>query len=141
MTPETDRPASATPHLPASAPPPCPRCLTPALLVARYPHSWHNRSGTRVDGLRESVLCRSCDAEDPAADGLLAHLAGVGTEADTDAGTTADTAADADADRPAPPAPGAFTAHLETWLAAVRQRTPDRAGLDAEEARWRAGEL
>jgi len=101
--------------------PPCPRCEVPVLLAARYPHAWCNQAGEHVGGLKESVLCRSCDTGDPAAAGLLelftrdgqlsaAHLT-------------------------------AFGALVQHWLDTVRNRTPDRAALDAEEARWRAGEL
>ncbi|MFE6689385.1 DUF6300 family protein [Streptomyces sp. NPDC057743] len=125
MTPDTGRPTAVTLRLPTSAPPPCPRCRAPVLLVARHPHSWHNGSGVRVDGLRESVLCAGCDADDPAAEGLLAVVAGIGGGD----GALAVTAA------------GAFVARLESWLTAMRHRAPDLDALDAEEVRWRAGEL
>ncbi|MER6047850.1 DUF6300 family protein [Streptomyces sp. NPDC001793] len=125
MTPGAERPAAVTLRTPASAPPPCPRCDTPVLLVARYPHSWHNRSGARVDGLRESVLCAGCDRGDPAADALLALFTEVGTEGETGGRD------------------GEFGVRLGAWLTAVRRRAPRRAAraAEAEEARWRAGEL
>ncbi|MFK0295917.1 DUF6300 family protein [Streptomyces sp. NPDC090442] len=134
MTPDTGRPTTVTLRLPGSAPPPCPRCRAPVLLVARHPHSWHNRSGARVEGLRESVLCGDCDAGDPAAEGLLAVVSAVLAEAGDGADAPAAVASEALAS-------GAFAAHLETWLTAVRHRAPDPAALAAEEARWRAGEL
>ncbi|MBR8642411.1 hypothetical protein KEF29_31490 [Streptomyces tuirus] len=95
----------------------CARCTAPALLVVRYPHTWRNSSGAPVDGLRESVLCGSCDADDPAAEGLLALLTEDG----------------------APPA--RLVDLVGDWLTAVRHRTPDHTDLAAEEARWRAGDL
>ncbi|PJN38123.1 hypothetical protein CG747_24890 [Streptomyces sp. CB02959] len=121
MTPAPDLPHPIALRAADPAPPPCPRCRTAVLLVARYPHTWHNRSGEPVHGLRESVLCASCDPDDPAAAGLLALFA--------------------DGGLPAPATPDALGPHLRTWLAAVRRRAPHRADLDAEEARWRAGEL
>ncbi|MYT28853.1 MULTISPECIES: DUF6300 family protein [unclassified Streptomyces] len=126
-----ERPATVTLRMPTSAPPPCPRCGTPVLLVARYPHCWHNRSGARVDGLRESVLCPGCDSGDPAADGLLALF--TGAEAGTETGI----------DRHGPAVPGEFASRLDAWLTAVRRRVPHEAAraAEAEEARWRAGEL
>ncbi|WP_438489103.1 DUF6300 family protein [Streptomyces sp. S186] len=125
MTAGAERPATVTLRMPASAPPPCPRCDTPVLLVARYPHSWHNRSGARVDGFRESVLCAGCDTGDPAAEGLLALFAGVGHEGEVGCGASE------------------FAVRLDAWLTAVRRRVPQQAAraAEAEEARWRAGEL
>jgi ribosomal protein S27AE len=99
----------------------CPRCTAPVLLAARYPHVWCNQAGEHVDGLKESVLCRSCDAGDPAAAGLLALLTHDGQL--NAASLTA------------------FGRLVQHWLDAVRHRAPDRAALDSEEARWRAGEL
>ncbi|MEU0190214.1 DUF6300 family protein [Streptomyces afghaniensis] len=96
----------------------CARCATSALLAARYPHAWRNSSGERVEGLRESVLCGSCDADDPAAAALLALLAEDG-----------------------PPLPADLADVVDAWLARVRHRVPDPFALDAQEARWRAGEL
>ncbi|MEV7776969.1 DUF6300 family protein [Kitasatospora sp. NPDC088351] len=101
--------------------PPCPRCAAPVLLTARYPHAWRNRSGKRVAGFKETVLCRSCDVSDPAAGELLALLSD---------------------DGPLTPAAfEAFSGLVRDWLDAVRDRAPNRAELDAQEARWRAGEL
>ncbi|MFF2808699.1 DUF6300 family protein [Streptomyces sp. NPDC058000] len=121
MKPTPDRPDPIALRTADPASPPCPRCRTPVLLVARYPHTWHNRSGQPIHGLKESVLCASCDPDDPAAAGLLALFA--------------------DGGHPTPTTPDALGPHLHTWLAAVRHRTPRRADLDAEEARWRAGDL
>ncbi|MCE4946095.1 MULTISPECIES: DUF6300 family protein [Streptomyces] len=104
-----------------SAAPSCPRCRTPVLLVVRHPHTWHNRSGAPVHGLRESVLCPSCAPDDPTAAALLALLG------------------DGDGPPPDPPAP--LGPRLYAWLAAVRARTPCAAALADEESRWRAGEL
>ncbi|GAA2613705.1 hypothetical protein GCM10010304_78000 [Streptomyces roseoviolaceus] len=96
----------------------CARCATPALLAVRYPHSWRNGSGERVEGLRESVLCGSCDADDPAAAVLLARL------------TVA----------PTPPPPGLADA-VDAWLTTARHRIPDPTALDTEETLWRTGDL
>ncbi|SMQ17314.1 hypothetical protein SAMN06272771_3711 [Streptomyces sp. Ag82_O1-12] len=96
----------------------CARCAAPALLAARYPHTWHNGSGERVEGLKESVLCGTCDTDDPAAAALLTLL----TE-----------------DGPQPPT--RLTDAVDDWLATVSHRTPDPAALDAEESRWRSGDL
>ncbi|MFG2141021.1 DUF6300 family protein [Streptomyces sp. NPDC048650] len=119
MTPRAEERAAGA--LRMSGTPPCPRCETPVLLVARHPHAWRNRTGERVDGLRETVLCRSCDTTDPAAGGLLALFAGDGP---LDAAHLE-----------------AFGGLLHDWLNAVRDRAPNLADLDAEEARWRTGEL
>lgn len=96
----------------------CARCTAPALLSARYPHTWHNTSGAPVEGLRETVLCGTCDTDDPAAERLLALLAEDG-----------------------PPQPARLAGLIDDWLTDVRHSTPDPAALDAEEARWRAGDL
>ncbi|MFF2409675.1 DUF6300 family protein [Streptomyces sp. NPDC058092] len=101
--------------------PPCPRCEAPVLLVARYPHAWCNRVGERIDGLKEAVLCRSCDTRDLEAGGLLALFAGGGQ---LDAANLE-----------------AFGRLVHDWLNVVRDRVPNRADLEAEETRWRAGEL
>ncbi|WP_225859272.1 DUF6300 family protein [Streptomyces albicerus] len=103
------------------APPPCPRCETPVVLVARYPHTWRNRAGERIDGLKETVLCRSCDTDDPAAGELLALFAADGQLSAV--------------------CREAFDRLVHDWLNVVRDRTPNRANLESEEARWRAGEL
>src|SRR5207253_194515 len=55
--------------------PPCPRCGGSTLLLARFPHSWTNRVGDDVPGLREALLCPSCDHTDPACRPLLALFA------------------------------------------------------------------
>ncbi|WP_328413091.1 DUF6300 family protein [Streptomyces violaceus] len=96
----------------------CARCAAPALLAVRYPHAWRNSSGERVEGLRESVLCGSCDTDDPAAAALLAHLAEDGP----------------------PPPPGLVDA-VDAWLTTARHRIPDPATLDTEETLWRTGDL
>lgn len=98
-----------------SATPRCPRCAAPAALAARFAHGWRNAAGERVEGVREALLCRGCDAEVPAARALLAGLAAPG-------GTAADL--------------GPLVAD---WLAVVR--TPGWDALAAEAERWRAGEL
>ncbi|MFC9683051.1 DUF6300 family protein [Streptomyces sp. NPDC056948] len=96
----------------------CARCAAPALLAARYPHRWHNSSGEQVEGLRESVLCESCDTNDPAAAPLLALLT---------------------SDDP-PPLTGLANA-VDAWLTTIRHRTPDPTTLETEEARWQSGDL
>ncbi|MEU3568521.1 DUF6300 family protein [Kitasatospora sp. NPDC036755] len=98
--------------------PPCRRCGNPALLTARYPHSWPNRSGKPVTGFKEATLCAVCDEDDPAAAGLLALLGGPTAERPADLGALA-----------------------RRWVSVVRHRTPDPAVLEEEAARYRAGEL
>lgn len=100
-------------------PPLCARCTATALLTACYPHTWRNSAGGRVDGLKEAVLCGTCDTDDPAATGLLALLAA----------------------EDGPPPPGRLSDLVEHWLDAVRHRIPDQADLATEEALWRAGDL
>ncbi|MCX5346024.1 DUF6300 family protein [Streptomyces atratus] len=101
--------------------PPCPRCDTPVLLMARYPHTWRNRAGERIDGLKETVLCRSCDTSTPAAGELLALFAADGQLSAVHR--------------------EALDKLVHDWLNAVRDRTPNRADLDSQEARWRDGKL
>ncbi|WP_390899093.1 DUF6300 family protein [Streptomyces cynarae] len=48
-------------HLRVDIPPPCTRCDGPTLLLVRFPHSWTNGNGQRIEGLRESTLCSVCD--------------------------------------------------------------------------------
>ncbi|MFD5554213.1 DUF6300 family protein [Streptomyces sp. NPDC127068] len=100
--------------------PRCPRCRVAAVLTVRYPHSWHNRAGERVEGVAESLLCSRCDTDDPAAAALLALLGEGG---------------------PTGAAPGVFEERAGSWLGAVRARRADPGALAAEEGRWRAGEL
>ncbi|MFI9627357.1 DUF6300 family protein [Streptomyces sp. NPDC052042] len=101
--------------------PPCRNCGSPALLTARYRHSWRNRAGDQVIGFKENILCPTCDANDPAAAGLLALLGRMS---------------------------GHDAVHLATlgplaheWIKTIRHRTPDLTDLDRELARWKAGEL
>ncbi|MEU9624579.1 DUF6300 family protein [Streptomyces sp. NPDC048155] len=65
MTPRTDAPAEIELRT-SGTPPPCPHCEAP-VPVARYSRAWRNRAGEWPDGLKETVLCRSCDINDPAA--------------------------------------------------------------------------
>lgn len=96
----------------------CARCTAPALLAARYPHTWHNAAGVPVEGLKETVLCGTCDTDDPTAGRLLALFAEGG-----------------------PPQPVRLAQLITDWLTAVRHRTPDPTALAAEESRWRTGDL
>ncbi|MEU6179099.1 DUF6300 family protein [Streptomyces coeruleorubidus] len=96
----------------------CARCTAPALLSARYPHTWYNTAGAPVEGIKETVLCGTCDTDDPAAERLLALLAEDG-----------------------PPQPTRLAGLVADWLTTVRHRTPDSAALAAEESRWRTGDL
>ncbi|MFI6349587.1 DUF6300 family protein [Streptomyces sp. NPDC050560] len=110
--------------------PPCPRCGAPLLLVARYPHTWHNRAGRPVPGFREAPLCRSCDNDTPAGADLLALLAlidGGGRAADAGAGVAAERER--------------FGSLVHAWLDTVRERTPETGDLAGEESRWWAGDL
>ncbi|MFF4097742.1 DUF6300 family protein [Streptomyces sp. NPDC001834] len=105
----------------SAALPPCRRCGSPALLTARYPHSWLNRAGDQVVGIKETILCPGCDANDPAATELLALLGRMSHD-DVEHLATLDTLAHA-------------------WLETIRHRTPDPADLDDEASRWRTGDL
>jgi len=62
-------------HLRVDAPPPCTRCEGPTVLLARFPHSWTNSKGQRIEGLRESTLCPVCDQGKRDAEALLQLLA------------------------------------------------------------------
>ncbi|MFE2335180.1 DUF6300 family protein [Streptomyces coelicoflavus] len=56
--------------------PACASCATPGLLRVRFRHSWQNREGVQITGLRESLLCPGCSAGNEAAalvDYLSAH--------------------------------------------------------------------
>lgn len=99
----------------------CKRCSGVALLGARVPHGWINRSGVEVDGWRDLVLCPVCDAEDPAAADLLALFAVDGTVTDGNLET--------------------FTELASAWAETVAARTVDPEALAEEEAAWRQGEL
>jgi hypothetical protein len=121
MTPAPDRPETIEVRISETSV--CPRCAIPVLLSARYPHAWSNRAGEQVNGHKETALCGSCDMSDPAARPLLAALLC------------------ADGRPVAPRLDEAFAGLVLDWLAIVRDRTPNRADLDAEEARWRAGDL
>ncbi|GGX27233.1 DUF6300 family protein [Streptomyces noursei] len=101
--------------------PPCQRCGAAVLLSARYRHSWENRAGAAVTGFKETALCPTCDADDPAAAGLLALL---GQVRHLDAAHLT-----------------ALGELVLAWLEVIRHRTPDPTELAAEEALWRAGEL
>ncbi|MFJ6660411.1 DUF6300 family protein [Streptomyces sp. NPDC091377] len=96
------RSGTRTLELRFSTTPPCPRCTAPAVLLARHPHTWHNRSGTPVEGLRETLLCGTCDADDPAAKPLLALVTG----------------------DPARLRPERLAALVPRWLEALRHRAP-----------------
>ena len=96
--------------------PPCPRCGAPVALVVRHPYAWRNASGVRLTGHRESVLCRHCDAPDPAAHTLLALLT----------------------DTPDLPHRETLTTLAHHW---ATTRTLDAGALATEEALWRSGKL
>ncbi|MGW1412519.1 DUF6300 family protein [Streptomyces sp. NPDC002403] len=130
-------------------PPDCAGCGGPGLLLARFPHTWHESrpctggpaphlrpvpadtpGDTRlpdaghaeeVHSIREAVLCPVCDRGEPASDRLLAFL--VLHEA-------------------------LATAELETlhvlvtaWVAVARDRQADQHQLEDEFQRWRNGKL
>ncbi|UNO38561.1 DUF6300 family protein [Streptomyces sp. MST-110588] len=105
----------------AAALPPCARCGCPDALTVRYPHSWRNRNGADVTGFKETVLCPVCEANDPATTKLLTLLRRIGHR-DAEHRTALDALA-------------------HEWLDGIGHRGPDPAALDAEEARWRAGDL
>ncbi|MFE9611693.1 DUF6300 family protein [Streptomyces sp. NPDC006012] len=114
MTLRAGRPVRV--ELRISRTPPCPRCAAPFALVARHPHVWYNRAGARVDGLKETALCGSCDGDGPVAGRLLSLLARSAGES----GSHLDEA---------------FGGLLLDWLDAVRARMPSEADPGAEEPR------
>lgn len=48
---------------PSGTTPPCPHCDTPVLLVARYPHTWHNQAEERIDGRTETCRLTAQEAD------------------------------------------------------------------------------
>lgn len=102
-------------------PPPCGRCGGPGLLLVRFPHAWVNERGKDVRGMREAVLCPSCDHADPAASAVVA-LFTVDQRIGHDNLAT-------------------FHSLAAAWVDSVRDRTVDLDALHAEEEQWRRGEL
>ncbi|MFD9541987.1 DUF6300 family protein [Streptomyces sp. NPDC060022] len=101
--------------------PPCPRCELPGLMLAHFPSSWKNQQGKNVDGLREALLCASCDAADPAAADLLALFA-------VDGRLSTENLA-------------LFTELAEAWLAVAALRKVNQKNLTDEEERFWRGKL
>lgn len=92
--------------------PPCTRCVSEALLRARFSHSWQNASGKIVSGIRTAELCPSCDRGRPAADELLTLLT-VDEQLDTERIIE-------------------FGGLVAAWVQAVRHHTVDMQLLDDE---------
>ncbi|MFE6806797.1 DUF6300 family protein [Streptomyces sp. NPDC057681] len=99
--------------------PPCTRCVSEALLRARFGYSWKNASGEIVSGIRTAELCPSCDQGRPAADELLTLL-------------TVD-------ERLGPERIVEFGGLVAAWVESVRHHTVDLQLLDDE--RLRHGDL
>ncbi|MGW9047677.1 DUF6300 family protein [Streptomyces lydicus] len=99
----------------------CPRCGTPGLLTALYPHEWHGRSGQVVRGYKEAVLCADCDRGEEAAQGVIELV-------DTQGQIGLENAE-------------LFIRRAVTWVERARGREPDDAVLADEEQRWRSGVL
>ncbi|MGW0885412.1 DUF6300 family protein [Streptomyces sp. NPDC002671] len=101
--------------------PPCPRCAESTLLLARYRHSWTNGRGEDVAGLKEAVLCPSCDHKEPAAAELQALFAVDGQVLPENLAT--------------------FGGLLAAWIESVRHRAVDEVLLADEYERWQRGDL
>ncbi|WP_411147391.1 DUF6300 family protein [Streptomyces sp. A30] len=101
--------------------PPCPRCGSNTVLLARYRHSWKNNRDEDVPGIKEAVLCRGCDQTDPAAAELLALFI-------VDEHVT-------------PENLETFGGLAAAWVESVRQRKVDEALLTEQHELWRCGEL
>ncbi|MEV2264084.1 DUF6300 family protein [Streptomyces anulatus] len=101
--------------------PPCGRCGRPGLMLTRFSNSWKNQRGEDVPGIREVVLCSSCDAADPAAVQLLALFDVHGQLSEQNLPLFADLAAD--------------------WTAEIARRRVNEQDLADEEERFRRGEL
>ncbi|MFK0279530.1 DUF6300 family protein [Streptomyces sp. NPDC090499] len=101
--------------------PSCLQCNGSTLLLAQFPHTWKNSFGQDVSGLREAVLCPSCDHGDPAATELLALYS---------------------VDGPVSPENlDVFGGLVAAWVESVRQRSVDEEALNAEFELWKRGEL
>ncbi|MFF8029619.1 DUF6300 family protein [Streptomyces sp. NPDC007896] len=99
----------------------CPSCSRPTILLARYPHSWRNNKGGTISGFRESVLCRVCDRDDPAAAPLVALF-------ERDGSFPADKL-------------DVFGPLAAVWVENRRNTTVDEGLLNEQERLWRGGEL
>ncbi|MFJ9483067.1 DUF6300 family protein [Streptomyces mirabilis] len=102
------------------ATPPCPSCSQPTILLAKYPHTWGNNKGG-ISGFRESVLCRVCDRDDPAAAPLVALY-------EEDASFPADKL-------------DVFGPLAAVWVETRRNTAVDEELLNEQERLWRGGEL
>ncbi|MFE8950054.1 DUF6300 family protein [Streptomyces sp. NPDC007856] len=108
-------------HLRVDTPPPCTRCDGPALLLARFPHSWTNSNGQRIEGLRESTLCSVCDQGKRDTEALLQLL------------TVCDRLDATDFE--------AFGGLVAAWVESLRQEYVDLDLLASNHDQWHRGEL
>ncbi|MFH8772036.1 DUF6300 family protein [Streptomyces sp. NPDC017958] len=99
----------------------CARCGEGTLVLAQYRHSWMNGRGEDVAGLKEAVLCPSCDHKEPAAAELLALFVADGQVMPENVAT--------------------FGGLLAAWVESVRHRTVDEALLANEYEQWQRGDL
>ncbi|MGW3495752.1 DUF6300 family protein [Streptomyces sp. NPDC001020] len=108
-------------HLRVDTTPPCTRCAGPTLLLARFPHSWRNTNGQRIEGLRESTLCSVCDRGNKDSDALLQLL------------TACDTLDVTDFEP--------FGGLVAAWVESLRQEYVDLDLLASEHEQWQRCEL
>ncbi|MFH8701984.1 DUF6300 family protein [Streptomyces chartreusis] len=101
--------------------PPCPQCAGSTLLLAQFPHTWKNRRGDDVSGLREAVLCPDCHHGEAEAVELLALFA-VDSQV-------------------SPENLDVFGGLAAAWVESVRQRTVNEETLMAEFELWKRSEL
>ncbi len=101
-------------------PPRCPRCGGDGLAAARVPHSVQTARGP-VLGYHRFVLCSGCDADNPAAGGLITffHVH----------------------DQVSAPTEQEFTALLTRWAASLMVPVVDPQIWEAEYQAWLRGEL
>ncbi|TCJ36585.1 DUF6300 family protein [Parafrankia sp. BMG5.11] len=101
-------------------PPRCPRCGGEGLAAARVPHILQTARGP-VQGHHQFVLCSGCDADNPAAGGLITffHVHGqVSQQTENE-----------------------FTALLTRWTSSLVVPAVDPQAWEAEYQAWLRGEL
>jgi hypothetical protein len=108
-------------HLRIDTPPSCTRCEGPTLLLVRFPHSWTNSNGQRIDGLRESTLCSVCDQGKRDTEALLQLLMACGKLDATSLES--------------------FGGLVAAWVESLRQEYVDLDLLASENEQWQHGEF
>ncbi|MFD8549386.1 DUF6300 family protein [Streptomyces sp. NPDC059649] len=99
----------------------CPHCGHAGVLTARYPHTWHGRTGKPIHGFKAAVLCATCDSDEAAARELIALV-------DSNGQVSAE-----NTER--------FIHLAVFWVEHARGRELDVDALAGEEQRWRIADL